>query len=252
MKHVFNFNPNTHNLWPIYEAIVKYYPIGLRRDEHSILFDYPGLKDLGNIVADVVHNENDFYKSWLTFQDELSTILNCESEGTTMGQAPSLSTDFTIEKTETDHFIITKKLSVHLSLVGKFYTVYGKDESAIMEKQNDDFSRRYHAFNSLTASPYMEYEQPFKAAQQLIEQSFPGYQFIPFGVHSMIINGLRVRYSDKEICSVYDALFNHFLDSVAELTYKRGNSRYGYEEYWRIPNTEDQDIMVSISPPPSL
>ena len=252
MKLVLNFNPHTHNLWPIYDAIVKYYPIGLRRDEGSVLFEYPGTKKLSDIVVGVIHQRNDLYQSWERFQHELQTTLNRECQGTTMGQAPALSADVILEKTETEKFVITKKLSVHLSLVGNFYTIYGVDSSAALERQGGHITRQYHAINSLTVSPYLEYEQPFIIVQQLIEERFPDYKFIPFAVHSMIINGLRVRYSDKEVCSVYDALFNHFLDHVGELTYRRGDNRYGYDEYWRIPNTEDQEIMISISPPPPL
>ncbi|WP_316843888.1 hypothetical protein [Pedobacter psychrodurus] len=108
MKNIFNFNTGTHNFWPIYNAVTKFYPIGLRRDENSILFEYPGLKELENIVVDIIHKKNHFYQSWLKFQDELSNKLNKASRGSTMGQAPSLSIDIFLEKTETERFVINK------------------------------------------------------------------------------------------------------------------------------------------------
>jgi hypothetical protein len=252
MNLVFNFNPNTHNLWPIYEAITKYYPIGLRRDEQSILFAYPGIKALDKIVGDVIHKQDNFYKSWLQFEKDLSNILNAKHQGTTMGQSPSLSSDFILESTETANHVIHKKLCVNLSLAGKFYTIYGIDDSTFLQQQEGSYTLHYHATNAITVSPFKEFEQPFKEAQELLELRFPVYKFIPFAVHSFLINGLRVRYSDKEICSVYDALFNHNLDRTDFMTPKRGDSRYGYDEYWRIPNTEDQGTIVLISPPPPL
>jgi hypothetical protein len=252
MKHILNFNAHTHDLWPIYNAIVKFYPIGLRRDEQSIFFEYPGIKDLGKIVVDVIHKEDEFYQSWLAFERDIASTFNRECQGTTMGQQPALSADLILEKTETENFINIKKLKINLSLVGKFYTIYGIDESASLERQDCQIIRSYYATNTVTVSPYKEFEQPFKEVQSLLEARFRDYKFVPFGIHSMIITGLRVRYSDKEVCTVYDALFNGHLDYLGEMTYKRGNLSYGYEEYWRIPNTGDQDFMVSIAPPPAI
>ncbi|HEX8607495.1 MAG TPA: hypothetical protein VF679_02515, partial [Pedobacter sp.] len=88
MQYIFNFNAQTHNFWPIYNAIVKFYPIGLRRDEQSIFFEYPGVKDLEKIVVDVIHRENEFYQSWLAFEKDVASTTNKECQGTTMGQQP--------------------------------------------------------------------------------------------------------------------------------------------------------------------
>jgi hypothetical protein len=249
MKYIFNFNTNTHNFWPIYNTITKFYPIGLRKDEQSILFDYPGTKDLGKIVVDTIHKENEFYKLWLAFQDKLASILNKTYRGTTMGQSPSLSFDIFLEKTEGKNFVINKKLCLNLSLLGKFYTIYGIDDSAVLEYQDNQISKQYYATNAITVSPYKEFEQPFKKAQDLIEATFPDYKFIPFIINDMIINGLRISYSDKEICSVYDALFNNKFDYVAESTSRRGDSYYRYDDYRKIGASDNDDMVVLFTPP---
>jgi hypothetical protein len=249
MQYILNFNAQTHNFWPIYNAIVKFYPIGLRRDEESIFFDYPGIKELEQIVVNVIHKQDEFYQSWLAFQRDVASISNKQCQGTTMGQQPALSTDLILEKIETENI---KKLRINLSLVGKFYTIYGIDESASLERQDGQVIRSYYATNTVTVSPYKEFEQPFKEVQSLLEARFHEYKFVPFAIHSMIITGLRVKYSDKEICTVYDALFNGNLDYLGEMTFKRGSIHYGYEEYWRIPNTQDHDIIVSFTPPPAI
>ena len=251
MKLVFNFNPDTHHFWPIYEAIIKYYPIGLRRDEQSILFDYPGMKALSEIVASVIHKENDFYQSWLWFEKELAEVLGVTHQGTTMGQAPSLSTEIILEKTETVNHVLQKKLSVNLSLVGKFYTIYGIDDSTYVKHQEGSYTHHYNAINAITTSPFQEFDQPFKKAKEILELRFPGYKYVPFMIYSSIINGLRVRYSDKEVCTIYDALFNGNLDRINEYCFRRGDTSYGYDD-WRIPNTEQFDIQVSISAPPPI
>ena len=36
----------------IYEAIKKYYPIGINRDSFEIFFEYDGLKKLDKIITD--------------------------------------------------------------------------------------------------------------------------------------------------------------------------------------------------------
>lgn len=62
MKFNFSFNAHSHNFWPIYEAIKRFYPIGIKRISNSY-FDYPGIKELEAKVASSIHDE-EAYKSW--------------------------------------------------------------------------------------------------------------------------------------------------------------------------------------------
>lgn len=46
----FSFNSKTHDLWPVYETIKKFYPIGLRRNQgKGLYFNYPGFEEFEEI-----------------------------------------------------------------------------------------------------------------------------------------------------------------------------------------------------------
>ncbi|WP_316843887.1 hypothetical protein [Pedobacter psychrodurus] len=136
--------------------------------------------------------------------------------------------------------------------MGKFYTIYGVDDSASLESHDDQFIKHYYAINAITVSPYKEFEQPFKKEIELIEEFYPDYKFVPFAVHSMVIDGLKVRYSDKEVCSVYDALFNGNLGYYNDSTFHRGDTRYGYDGHWRINDHGNQNASVKFFSPPII
>lgn len=61
----FSFNTKKHNFWLIYDAIKLYYPIGIPKDEHSIYFNYPGIKNLTALIVEKIHN-SDNYNSYCT------------------------------------------------------------------------------------------------------------------------------------------------------------------------------------------
>lgn len=130
-----HFHTGMHDFWPIYDAIKKYYPIGLKRREYSIFFDYPGLKDLGDIVADAIHGEdNEQFKAWQAFENEIASKFNVIADGTTMGQAPSYSTEFIMEDEQTSELRRVKKMVLVFSLAGKFFAIFGIDETYIIAK----------------------------------------------------------------------------------------------------------------------
>ncbi len=242
----FSFHPSKHNFWPIYDAIKMYYPIGIKR---SIYFEYPGIKKLSDLVVENIHNSDNLYNIWGSFEKEISERFNIEVIGTTYGQAPSFSCDLIIEIVEVDQLKRIKKLSIAVSLIGKFFTIYGVDETIIIEKNENIFDFNFHSINVLTASPYREFETIFKDLKSMVEARFSDYKFVPFAINSMFIKGLQVRYLDKEECTIYNALFNHLLDTYDTRKLTRGNRHYGYDD-WIIENYNfDNDITVELKPP---
>jgi len=50
MRSYFSFNTQTHNFWPVYEAIKTYYPIGIRYSYPSLYTEYEGNKLSSNAI----------------------------------------------------------------------------------------------------------------------------------------------------------------------------------------------------------
>ncbi|MBC6109392.1 hypothetical protein ACFOG5_03840 [Pedobacter fastidiosus] len=249
MKNNFSFNADTHNFWPIYEAIKHFYPIGITGNYPSLFFEYPNLKTLGNKVVDSIHNEANF-SLWKAFEKQISHNHNLEVVGTTYGQAPSLSFDVILEKVESPEFRRIKKISVAVSLVGGFFTIYGVDETFVIEKNQGSLDLNYHSINVITVSPYKEFESIFIDLKIAVEAKFKGYKFVPYAIGNMTLKGLQVRYIDYNgDSSIYNALFDQFLDSYDGPV--RGSKFFGYED-WSIDLSNPDSVGVFTTPPPQL
>ncbi|MGY3053707.1 hypothetical protein ACVWYG_001908 [Pedobacter sp. UYEF25] len=248
MKFNFMFNPDTHNFWPVYEAIRQYYPIGLEKNEYGLYYKYSGIKELEKVVVEAIHGDgNKNYLGWKTFCEKVSSKQKLTYRGSTFGQAPSFSADFFLQDIDLPQFRRIKKLSVAISLIGKFFTIYGVDETIVKECDENGRDLNYRGVNVITASPYMEFRPHFLDLKQEVEKEFNGYKFLPFSIHLFVINGLEVRYSDRKECTIFHALFNEQLDLNSQLPI-RGDQHFGFEE-WGIENTKITE--TTILPPRS-
>jgi hypothetical protein len=72
MTKGFTFNFHRYNLWPVYEAIAKYYPIGIPR-EKAIYSTYPGRKALEKIALASIHDTDTYEKVWGSFEKVLES-----------------------------------------------------------------------------------------------------------------------------------------------------------------------------------
>ena len=239
----FSFNPDTHNFWPIYEAIRQYYPIGLERNEYGPYYKYSGIKKLSERVVEAIHGDgNKSFLVWKSVCEKFSVIQKLTYRGSTFGQAPSFSADFFLEDIDSPRLRCIKKLSVAISLVGKFFAIYGVDETVVKECDENGRDLNYRAINVITASPYMEFRAHFQDLKQEVEKEFKGYKFVPFSIHLSVINGLEVRYSDRKECTIFHALFNEQLDLNSQLPI-RGDQYFGFEE-WVIEDPKITEIAI--------
>lgn len=233
----FNFRADRFNLWPIYDAIKTFYPIGLQRFEGSVYFDYPGIKKLEEIVVENIHHESNYQEKWVRVTEEWQNDLNVKIIGTTMGQSPSFSSYLELKNVVYENRIITEELHFTVSLVGPFYTVFGIDRTTL--KEEDNFYQQTHR---TIISPHAAYSQLFGKLIEKIEEAFKGYRFVPYSIHRMFINGLSVRYRDEERNRIYHALFNDWFDFNAPTV----GDEYDYgKDHWLIenPNMDDQWIV---------
>ena len=61
------FNHNKFDFWKIYDSIKFFYPIGIKKDESKMYVSYPGIKELGMIVVDNIHDQGKFNSVWSDF-----------------------------------------------------------------------------------------------------------------------------------------------------------------------------------------
>lgn len=236
----FNFNSSVYNLWEIYDGIKSFYPIGIRQGEGvGIYFEYSGLKKLENIIFDNVHVEKNYQSRWSDFTKNLENIFQKDIIGTTYGQAPSFSSSIIIERNIVGNCTHFKELYFAVSFIGNFFTIYGLDSTRILEEKGD--SKTYHVANVATASPFKEYKNDFLLLENIIRKRYPNHKMVPYEFGQQILDGLQVRYSDAEVCSIQMALFDakikprnnsrftqgHFVD------YTRGDVYYGLKD-WTI------------------
>ena len=225
MKTNFSFNPNTHNFWPIYEAIKKYYSIGIQMNEgRGIHPKYNGHNAIVELLNEHIHDTDNFNRSWTSFENYLGEKLNKKVQGTTMGQAPSLSSSIILKKEIFGDCTHSKELHFSVSLLGGFYQIYGVDNTRIY---------RFGATNVLTTSPYEEFKESFEFLENEIQKKYPDYRIVPFPIARSIINGLEVPYLNDKNCSVNKALFNQELELHLADENIRGDRFYGYEK-WKI------------------
>ena len=209
------------------DTILQYYPIGIKSDSPEY-YDYPGQIRLGEIVVDNIHNAKNFKSRWKEFEKEIRVESKKRIYGETYASRPSFSSSLILKRNVFGELVHLKTLHFSVSLIGPFFTIFGVDETGIKDER-DGHDLLYSNKNIVTVSPYKEFEQCFNFIINKIEQRYQGYKFIPFRLHSMLIDGVYDMLSDKE-CSIYEALFDDCLSGYDTIR-MRGDTRYGYEEW---------------------
>jgi hypothetical protein len=136
----------------------------------------------------------------------------------------------------------TKELHFFVSLVGPFYTIVGQDNNAI---KIDDI-RSCRSTNYLIVSPEKEFAETFKFLCDKIEPRFKGYRFVPFEICQQTIDGLEVRYTEKNLNSIFHALFNDHIDL---LDWRKVGNEYFKSEDWIREDYVDTGGSWTIYPP---
>jgi hypothetical protein len=230
----------------IFEAILKYYPVGIKSDSPAY-HEFPGQVELGKIVVDNIHSNKNFKARWKDFDKEIKAELRKKIDGQTYATRPSFSSSLILKKFTHNELIYFKSIHYSVSLVGPFFTIYGVDETAIRDNK-DGRDRFYTAINIVTVSPHKEFESDFNFIKSKIEERFKGYKFIPFRLHSMSIEGLYDPYKDNEEYTIYRALFDDFLNGYDSFR-RRGDDSYGFDEWVKYKDGNGPNI--TLGPPSS-
>ncbi|WP_341835524.1 hypothetical protein WJU16_21845 [Chitinophaga pollutisoli] len=251
MKLYFTFYPETHNYWPVYDAIKKFYPIGLHPND-SLYSTYKGRKMLGDILVERVHDPVQF-KEFSGFSDKVGAAMGCEVIGWTFGQEPSLAFEVILEKIEQRPVSYARKLYFAKSLLGDFYTIYGLETTTVW-KEDGERPQQYRSDNVITVSPIAEFREPFLALKQLVNEHFPHHKQVPFGILRMVMPGLHTPFDGLNESTVFHALFSQHYDAKHPFR-ELGDMNYAADEWLKEGVTlEDaarvQDRWVARNPFP--
>jgi len=238
------FNSNKFDFWKIYDAVKQFYPLGVNKDIIEFYLSYPGLKELEKIVVDTIHNGNNDAKLWSSLTEDIEKEIGKEIIGTTYGQAPSFSSYVLLDSVTTGNLTRTKELYFFVSLLGPFYTIIGRYNNTVKFEDGKHFT----STNYLVVSPEDEFADTFKFLCDKIETSFKGYRFIPFGICRQSIDGIHVRYSDKNLNTFFHALFNDQIDIT--IPRQLGDSYFKSNEWIKEDYVDSVDKWTAY--PPSL
>ena len=202
----FSFNADRYDLWPLYETIVSYYPIGIYKDAHKLVKSYPGQQRMTSLVEDQIHNDEHFQARFGPFSRLVETSTGLPHQGTTFGMAPCVSGYILLDHTEVAGFTRIRRIHYMVSLLGPYFTIIG-DEIAEMEIGGSKMTRTQY----LVVSPIDGFQEKFEQLEQIVESYFPGYRFVPCFIYRQPIEGLILGYFD-DLNLIYNALFNVYLD----------------------------------------
>ena len=238
------FNSDKFDFWKIYDAIKRFYPIGVKRDESQMYFSYPGLKELEDIVVANIQDDNHFINRWDNFTKDIEKEICKEIIGTTYGQAPSFSSYVLLDTASLDNLTRTKELHFFVSLVGPFYTIIGQDNNTVKLEEH----KNYRSTSYLVVSPENEFADTFELLCDKIENRFEGFRFVPYEICQQTIDGLNVHYSDENLNSVFHALFNNLVDLTV---WRKIGNDYFKSEDWIKQDYVDTGGGWTIYPPVS-
>jgi hypothetical protein len=221
------------------ETIEYFYPVGLSAWDAEY-HEFPGIKELNEILGEQIGNDKNYKKSWGSFLKKLRKESDKQITSTTYGFVPGFSADLILDSYEDEVLRRVKRIAFAVSLIGPFYSICGIDETFIKDKR-DDLPISYHAINVVTGSPYKEFETDFNLIEGVIKNEFPGYKLVPFEICMKYLHNVETLHSMGQEGTVYNALFNHLFNFYTHF-YSRGDRSYGAE---RNPN-----IGVTLAPPP--
>lgn len=241
MKFHFTFYPETHDYWPVYDAIKKYYPIGLHPRD-SLYSTYKGRQLLGEILASKIHHPVRF-KAFTDFMDKAGAAMACEVIGWTFGQEPSLAFEVVLEKIEQRPVSYVRKLYFAKSLLGDFYAIYGLETTTVW-KEDGERPLQYRCDNVITVSPVAEFREPFLQLKQLVDAHFSGHKQVPFCILRSCIHGLYTSFDELNKSTVFHALFSQHYDMKYPFR-ELGDADYAADEWLKEGVTPEEVAKVA-------
>lgn len=189
----------------IYNVVAKYYPIGIDKNDPCYRM-YSG-HELLELKLQEMLNSNEDVNRWkklvLDFQHNFFEILDANTDSSPLD--PSFSVEVLIGEKKIGSIIQRTKICCHLSYLGPFFCMYGKEEVNI---ERDMEVINFHPL--IFATPNSIMEKYYNTLRLSIESRYNGLSLVPFILLSKRIKGLRIASSELkeyQYSSVYQALF---------------------------------------------
>jgi hypothetical protein len=189
----------------IYETIAKYYPIGINRD--SLAYEnYQGTIDLKRVVADYL-NSPEKKAPWNLLINNIKMDFP-ELQGIKEKWQPfdvCYSVALLINRKVVDCFIYEQELTCHVSFLGNYFCLYGKDSIQVNINNNKIFFEPV-----IVISPINNYDNYFNKIRSMVEELFPMSKFLNHSCLSTKVNGLVIfenLLKGNQSSSVFQALF---------------------------------------------
>lgn len=190
-------------------------------------FDYEGIQALDRLILDHIHDQDRYQSFWLNFCEEISEVCQKEVRWTTFGNVPGLSAVALLKKQKSDHSIERTELHFAVSLLNKYYQIFGKKVSYAI-RNGKPFGP---SSENLITSPFDEIKEIFVFIERKIQERFRNYKIIPFSIGMQSIEGLSVSYIDQEHCIINQALFNNLTNSEMKINSIVGDIDYGNHQW---------------------
>jgi hypothetical protein len=253
MTNKLNWGYEKHDFSPIQETLIKYYPIENPQYNEENIEDFKGFKDVCEIIQDNFINTRNYKKRWTHFRTFLEQELKKTVIESMTINHPCYAGIITLQEETYNNLTYTKELHFFISLLGPYYTMFGIDkcrlklqESRQMPgKDNDILQMPFNANLALTASPYLEFEEPFLQLQGKILEYFPSLMFVPYNINRIKVEGISLvsRGGISPVKnSVFSALFqssNGYQSNFFE-SKTRGSTFFGFDE-WLIIKKPDKN-----------
>jgi len=183
----------------LYQRIVEFYPLGVK-PTNAWYYGYSGIKKLYTIY----NNKYSFsdYVGWKANTNLISDKFNYEHKHVDLQiHFPSYICEFIVSISTVEKFTITKSMVVCISLLGKYYCLYGKEKIFL--------DKKYKFRPNLIIAPHEGFELPFHNISSIMESQYKDYTLIPYKILNMNITGLYLDYVPSREGNIYNAFFGN-------------------------------------------
>lgn len=190
----------------LYETIVKYYPIGIDALD-PVYQDYHGIKSLQELKINKLKSNK--FEEWKSFIERIkgdkANVLESSSESGLYDCC--YSGNLLLKKERCNSMIYFQEICFHVSVLGPYYFVYGKDSIAVV---NNGTQVNFEPI--IFIAPIKHYEFWFEYIRKKIQDEFTEYHFIPYSLLAERVKSLSVgdvAGQPKCDASIFQAIFNN-------------------------------------------
>jgi hypothetical protein len=191
----------------IHELLLTYYP--LQKDEGRFETSIALEQALAEKENPVHQEKWKLYLKGVKARTKGTLRFSPSEFGTIM--MPALGGNFTLKREKAGRIVYKRRFKVYLSLIGKFYTMFGHDEVFIEAVEQPKADVDFVTFEPvLYPIPLDIYEPWFFLIRDTMAETYPGYEFVPYHTLRYRLKDISTGYNGFEgtAQSLFQALFS--------------------------------------------